>query len=718
MVDDHVVGSSSQPSLKELEDASSIYVLPSDDVIGDVIIPSLSSADSVDCMMGYFTSNSFSEIAPGLANFINRSDKTMRLIVSPYLSAADKEALENGTKPADVLTKELLLDGIPDAGDLARHTLRCLTWLIREHRLVFKIALMPTGLFHPKVWLFDEGTYSAALHGSTNMTGSGLRKNVEQLGLARSWMDPTQAETVSRLRDMFEEYWEKRQEDCIVIDLPTAVKEHFLKEYAPTGRPTEADFHKLWLQAKAENEINSPSEIPAIHKNVFEIPSYLDYTSGEYAHQGEAVEAWQNSRYRGVLEMATGTGKTITAMIGTHRLYKQSGPLLVVVAAPFVPLIAQWQSEIKEFGIDAVNLQIASNPKKRSKEISNAARQLRLALESVVVLLTSHDTLCSPEFQDAINKVSAKKLLIADEVHNLGRSEFISNPPDFFDYRLGLSATPVRQYDEIGTLGLFEFFGPICYSLSLNESIGKCLVEYDYYIHRVELTPDEMDDWRVLSAQIKKIAWKLGEDPGDSFISKLLRDRRLILETAAGKVGVLANLLDDHDLRSLKHTLIYGTDKDPDQLQQVNSLLKSRNIIFHQLTQTETSDKKRTSKIIESFQNGRIQVLTAKRVLDEGINIPQIERAYILASTTVERQWVQRRGRLLRTCAGIGKTHAEIHDFLTLPPSEEIIDSEARKIVLSELKRIREFAISARNAGEADGPLATIRDLVELGFPT
>ena len=168
---------------------------------------------------------------------------------------------------------------------------------------------------------------------------------------------------------------------------------------------------------------------------------------------------------------------------------------------------------------------------------------------------------------------------------------------------------------------------------------------------------------------------------------------------------------------SLRHTLIYTTDKGPEQLDDVNQLLRDRSILFHQLTAEETVRRAQTKQIIKSFQEGEIQVLTAKRVLDEGVNIPQICKAFILASTTVERQWVQRRGRLLRTCSAINKTHSVIHDLLALPPDmEEGLDPEARTLVRSELRRAQEFALLARNAGRLDGPLATIDKMVDAAY--
>ena len=204
-------------------------------------------------------------------------------------------------------------------------------------------------------------------------------------------------------------------------------------------------------------------------------------------------------------------------------------------------------------------------------------------------------------------------------------------------------------------------------------------------------------------------------DADDEYLMKVLRDRRALLENAQNKIAALEEVLTQReDLKKLQYTLIYASDKAPQQLKDVNALLNKHGLLFHQLTHKETPDRKKTDQIIRSFQEGTLQALTAKRVLDEGVNIPQIEKAFILASTTVERQWVQRRGRLLRTCSETGKTHSEIHDFIALPPDLDNIDDTARTLIESELKRIQAFACLAKNFGRPDGPLNHISQLVKI----
>ena len=302
--------------------------------------------------------------------------------------------------------------------------------------------------------------------------------------------------------------------------------------------------------------------------------------------------------------MATGSGKTIAAMICAHRLYSMEKPLLIVVAAPYIPLIQQWCDEISPFGLKAVNLTEANGAKGRAAELSKLKRRLRFGSSDVEIVVVTHRTLCDSNFKAELEKFDCKTLLIGDEVHNLGSEGFIIDPPNFFDYRLGLSATPIRQYDEEGTEQLFAFFGPIIFQFTLEEAIGRCLVGYEYYVHPVELTEDEMEEWYDLTEKIGKNAWRQ-EDPNadDEYLMKLLRDRRALLENAENKIAALEDVLTQReDFKQLRHTLIYASDKAPQQLIDVNALLNKHGILFHQLTHKETPDRKKLHRLSNPFK--------------------------------------------------------------------------------------------------------------------
>ena len=704
-------------TLRSLEEVRPLYMLPSDPLGEEVLIPGFQAASAVDCMVGFFTSDVLASLAPGLATYIANSENSFRLIISPLVRAEDQAAIEDGLDSAEVVADRIMEELTVTEDLLQRHTLKCLSWLLRERRIEIKVALMKDALFHPKVWLFENGSNVVAAHGSSNVTYAGIRKNIEQIAISKSWQDPNQRYITDKLRYEFNRLWENKNDDCITIAMPEAVRLRLLQTYSSQTPPTEDELRTLYGRAAGVSEESESYAPTPVRPARFAIPDWIEYECGPFQHQGKAVAGWCDAGYRGVLEMATGSGKTITAMIGAYRLHEENKPLLIVVAAPYVPLIEQWCDEIAPFGIKPVNLTTAGSAAKRARELQKLKRRLRTGLSDVEAVVVSHDTLCTPDFLAVVEAFDCTRLLIADEVHNLGRPSFINDPPEFLEYRLGLSATPIRQYDEEGTEALFGFFGPVAFRFTLEEAIGRCLVEYDYYVHAVYLTNIEMDEWFELTGKIKQNTWRSEGGKPDEFLAKLLRDRRALLETASGKVATLDALLREEDTSSLRHTLVYTSDKGPNQLDNVNGLLRDRNILFHQLTAEETASRNQTKQIIESFQEGEIQVLTAKRVLDEGVNIPQICRAFILASTTVERQWVQRRGRLLRTCRAIGKTHSVIHDLLALPLGmEEGLDPDARALVRSELHRAQEFARLARNAGRSDGPLATIDKMVDAAF--
>ena len=706
------------PPLKDsLAAVDPLYVLPKDPFVTRVLVPAMRSSTQLDVMMGYFASSSFAEIAPGLATFLRSTQAPLRIVVSPFLTESDFDTLTRDDKYRADLAQRLLIDGAPDEHDLARHTLECLAWLINQRRLILKIAVMRAALFHPKVWLFRDDQNCAALHGSTNLTAFGLKRNREQITLSRDWAGAESVYAIDRLRKEFDALWSGGDDDCYVLPLDDAVARKVVEKYKTDRMPDEGSLRILWRKAHGlppmatEDRLYSPSALV--------VPPHLEYDSGDFAHQGEAIRAWEAADRRGILEMATGSGKTITAMICAARLQKAvSDGLLVVVAAPYRPLIEQWCEEVRLFGVDPVDLTAAGGPRPRAKAIGQASRCLRTGMSCTEVLVVSNDTLCTDEFNRQLSVTSGEKLLVADECHNLGTGSFITSPPEYFNYRLGLSATPERQYDDDGTQALQAYFGETCFRFTLEQAIGKCLTEYDYHVHFIELTPSEMDDWSELTSQIGTQAWRLEAGEESSYLDNLLRQRRLVLETASGKIETLASLIDAQNPRDLRHALVYATDKDPEQINMVNNLLADRQLLFHQLTQEETASRRRTNSILSSFQEGIIQILTAKRVLDEGVNIPQIKLAYLLASTTVRRQWIQRRGRLLRNCKAIEKTHAVIHDLVVVPPLTTVavarLDRDSRRVVRSELDRVWEFARLSRNGPAPDGPYGAVEHLQTL----
>ncbi len=398
--------------------------------------------------------------------------------------------------------------------------------------------------------------------------------------------------------------------------------------------------------------------------------------------------------------MATGAGKTITALICATRVQNrlQGQPLLVVISAPSVPLIQQWRGEVRKFGVQAVVPTLEANT---NMALTNLFRRLRGG-GTHVVIVTNH-LVSSPTFQATVAQTthSIDTLFIGDEVHTLGAAKFVANKPEAFARRLGLSATPERQYDPDGTEEIFAYFGDPVYEFGLDRAIGFCLTPYNYYVHAATLDDDEVERFERLSQRIGVAMAREANEQGDQdpdLLKRLRIQRRRIIETARTKISLLRKVLDERNPRSLDGALIYATAKDPRQFDSISSLLNSLDIRWAPVTQETTARPNLLATRLAAFSDGGYQVLLAKKVLDEGVDIPRIREAFIVASSTVEREWIQRRGRVLRRHRD--KPYALIHDFLALPPAQLIAHdtTNVKKIVRTEFNRAYTFAKHARNA--------------------
>ena len=692
-----------------LEGLKSTWWVPRDAVTDKVLVPALQNATGFECMAGYFGGGVLRDLAPGLASFIVRTSSPIRLLVSPVLSEEDQIALRGGSvATAEALAvsamSAALSDEIALTSALARHTQQCLAYLVEAGRLELRVVLMKSGIFHPKQWTFMDGDDIAVLSGSANFTHRAVAANVEKLHMQATWRgdedDCLDAITV------FNDYWENKYHDhAVSVTLQRAVAEQLLKPYETGAVPDPRDYERA-----RELEGLDSVEDEARASTPFSVPVGLRWEEGPYKHQGEAVHRWEEAGRRGVLCMATGAGKTISALIAANRLWQVKQSLLVLAAVPTLPLVAQWTEEMREFGLNPYNT-LKGSGSSHVAHIEQQLQYLEYGVSTIEATVVTHDLLKRPDVRLLLEANSSRVLLIADEMHNLGTEAFILSPPAL-EFKLGLSATPVRQYDEEGTKALLAYFGDVVYEFGLREAIGLCLVPYNYELHPVRLSEDENDEYVQLSAKIRKAyARSGGTDELSTATQRLKEKRRLVLESASGKIEELERLLAEGDLRNLRHTLIYCTDKNGTQLREVNSMLRRLGVRFHQVTSEETQKTASLERTIAGFRSGSIQCLTAMRVLDEGFNLPEITTAYVLASTTVRRQWVQRRGRVLRLCRTIDKPFANIHDLIVLPPEHVAGDPDARRLVKAELERCDEFSQLAMNRDRADGPAGLIQEL-------
>lgn len=698
-----------------------IYEVPYDDLVGQVLIPACTAAGEIHISSGYFTSESLAQIAPGLAAFINDTTGQVRLLLSPSLNAEDEAAIRQGSESPqaviDRVSAELLEGSALSPSAVARHAAECLSYLLATGRLELRFVLMDAGMYHKKYWIFRDGEDAVLVHGSGNVTGRGLLVNGEQMAVERTWTGASAALRVQRLQETWQEEWENRRERSITVEPLAALQ--VLKSMEGRTAPTAEDFLRAWMKDDTAGlaGITIPSALRPLPR--LRIPDGLEWQSGKYAHQGRAVEAFRNAADCGVLAIATGGGKTRTSLVAATLIQDDfDGPLLLVILVPTAPLVAQWAEDVRSFGVEP---QIPSSltPAQRRPWADEVAIRLSSSRKRTEVLLMTPDLLLSDASVMSLiegTPASTKTMLIGDEMHGLGTDRFLASVPSRFEARLGLSATPVRQYDPDGTDRLFEYFGPTAFEFDLKEAIeAECLVPYDYVIHVVELTEDEFDDYKRLTAQLVRAGAFDKDDgrsaDGNSRVEQLLRDRRAILEYATAKLGVLESILADMGPASIARTLMYASGKAPPrgrsrQIEDLNRLLDKHHVIYHQFTSEESSNPHRSQEILRRFGTGDYQALTAMKVLDEGIDVPQTDTAFILASNTVRREWVQRRGRVLRTAEG--KTKATLHDFLVVPPDRE--DPAGRNLTRGEVERAEAFMALAANQWEPDGPRVILRE--------
>jgi superfamily II DNA or RNA helicase len=710
---------------KAVGHTSPIYFIPEDDLVGEVLIPAIGVCEELWIGSGFFSSRCLAQVAPGLAGLLEKSDGPVRLLASPELSQTDQAAinqgLSNASEVGDNALLKILKSSVTSSAELQRHCLDCLSHLVASGRLEIRVVLMKAGMYHKKAWFTREGNDWLAVHGSGNVTERGLLVNGEQMTIDKAWRDgPVSHERVHLFVRQYERQWTNDDPHSLTIVADQAM--NFLKTRHAGGLevPTVSDFWAAWradhdagLEPVLPPGVGAPTRIRALR-----IPQDLDWREGRYSHQGDAVDAFLPSG-RGIFSIATGGGKTKASLIAASLLAQaKEGPFLVLILAPSRPLIAQWTKEVAAFEVEPYVFTNRTPQQRAAMRLTVEASLESDRPHCEVILATNQMYASDQSFRDWLDRVAAKVnvMLIVDEVHNFGSGKTLEVKSDAIQHRLGLSATPVRQYDSEGTESLFAYFGEILAEFTLREAIESgCLVPYDYFPHIVELTDDEAELYAELTEKLSRTGFRVDTEGRSTGLTaaaeSILRRRRAIVEQADGKLETLRQLLRAGDTGEVRRSLVYCSAKETmferrRQIERVNDLLADVGIISHQVTQAETGSA-RAEKLLAAFGRGEYQVLTAMKVLDEGLDIPQTETAFILASSSVEREWVQRRGRVLRRSPG--KEFATLHDFVVIPPDPA--DSSIASLVSSELRRVRAFSMDSRNEFDPDGGDQVTREI-------
>ena len=673
--------------------------------VQDFLEPCLSNSVQYDRLSGYFSSRVLALAAQGLGEFL-ASNGRMRLAMSSQLNPSDFEKLQIAMESRE--TYDYLFEGVDMNGDaianiLERNHFEAMCWLLAHGRLEIRIVVhtdedeLPAGayvpIFHTKIGIFsDEEDARVSFSGSVNETVAGWTGNIEEFKVFKSW-DETTTEFVEADQKTFNKYWENRAGKSFeTIELPEALKRRLISQ-SPVDMPE--------LPTKAPKRVKKTESV-----------KFRDY-------QLVAIDAWVDAGMRGILEMATGTGKTKTARGCIERVLS-SGPTCVVVTAPFEHIAKQW---VKELAHLSPILASGSHDWRADLRESHSSRKLGRKGSENLVVVAVQNTAASATFSDLLAEVApsfSNVLIVGDEVHGLGATSFQDAMQPIYQYRLGLSATPERYFDEVGTQALLDFFGHTVFTFSTKaamewedpETGTRALSPYKYFPIFVTLEDAELDEYLKISERIAKLSGN--NDPlRQSLRESLLFQRAAIVKTASQKVPAFEELITPM-VADLKHSLIYCHDKD--QLTSVGAVLKRLGVTYQKITGEETTyneskyhDKSERDWILSQFETGKTRTLLAIKCLDEGVDIPAARTGIILASSGNPREFIQRRGRLLRPSPD--KEYALIYDFVVTPPLDKLAKTKSASwiaIFKKELERIEEISSDALNRDEVRTIIANL----------
>lgn len=667
-----------------------------------------------DLGLGFFSSSGIRSLAYGFALFIANGGK-MRVVINHILSKEDKEAIENGHKH---LVKDFENRILSDIQKLTKtlskedeHFFHCLSYLISINRIEF-IATISTkgGLGHDKYGIFtdDEGN-KVVFIGSANFSHSALELNGETITVFTS---PNDDKRISEYQTLFDKSWENDTPHLIHIpidEVKTFISENFHKESLKQLLGNSIDLR----EDKSVDDFCKPLSQRVLEKIELKEQEPRFPFPEERSIQIDAYNAWIKNGKNGVFAMATGSGKTVTALNCLRKQYKDNGFYKAIIVVPTQALAIQWQKEAEAFNFQNI---ISTHIEKDWKNtLSRYTTRSFLDKSKSIIVITTYATFNRKDIQLFLHKVKGLDsfIYIADEAHNIGSVSSLKNLPYNIKWRIGLSATPERIYDDLGSEKLYEFFNSrapeYTYRYTMKQAIEEnILCHYDYFPIFVELTDSEMDEYENISVQLRKF---IDSDTGKykPEAEKLLLKRKRIIHKAENKKVAISNLLEDlKQKRKLDYTFVFVPEGyepnyserdcyDIDQedvhiIDEYAQMFKNQGYSYHKYI----SGLDDAPNILKSFANGDIQILLSMKCLDEGVDIPRAEHAIFCSSTGNPRQFVQRRGRVLRKSKG--KDKAKIWDLIVTPPNV-MNDSSGieRSIFLNEVKRIVNFAALADN---------------------
>jgi len=728
----------------------------------------LCNALRFDLMLGFFSSSAISILADGFATFLHNGGR-MRLIINDILTDADKEAIKKGEDNS-------FIEGVFDLSDIEslrdtlserdRHFFECLAWLIRNNKIDIKIIapLSGEGIAHTKCGVFSDGLSKVAFDGSVNFSRTALIENKESLTASCSWDGEIEVAKIKDIENEFTKTFGGDDPSVRYID-PSAVRTRITDSFKDKELVELLDDEANLIENQRKDKDLPVSVKMALEKAkdkvqraiskyrvISEVEVKTDgphfpYPSGPRDYQKLAFENWKANGQKGLFAMATGTGKTITSLNCLYEIYKHSGYYKALILVPTVTLVEQWEQECKKFGFDNI-IKVCSRNRSWKNDIDRLKATEAVSAKNSLsyVIIGTYASYGKDDVHQELNEFSKRQLLlIADEAHNMGAPTILHKLIGIpYLRRIGLSATPERQFDDTGNRRIRQFFGAeegYTYEYSMEEAIRNgVLCEYYYYPHIVRLNDAEMEEYAKISTRLAKMYnfSKGAFDKDNDILTMLLLKRKRIIHKASNKMGVFKGILQDRlaEKGDLKYTLVYvpegnfpdtyaadtyGTHDvikdDPESQHLIDEYTQAirdagERITVKQFT-SQSSDREQTLK---DFASGQLQVLTSMKCLDEGVDVPRSELAIFCASTGNPRQFIQRRGRILRTHKD--KEFATIHDLIVIPEVNPESDSYRmeKNLVRTELVRVKNFAMLSRNVDFTVEALDEVLDYYKLSI--
>lgn len=682
------------------------YNSDEDNISKDFYCEALKSAVLYKRSAGFFSSSSLQLISKGLEMLLKNTGK-MQLIISPNLSKEDIEAIQSGYDNREKIINDNLINSFNNIDESTYNQYNFLAWLIYENRLDIKVVIRKDfsnyGIFHDKSGvIIDNDNNRIAFHGSNNESETAYLDNYESVNVFFSWESRDNIR-VSKIEENFDLVWNDKCSLWKTYDFPKAIRERILKIRStinpviyPLGNDGQ-DFIK-------EKEVCIPS--------IIKLREY----------QKEAITSWLKNNGKGIFEMATGTGKTITSIIAMIKILQQYAkrniPCGIVIVVPYKVLLEQWVDNLSIFNINPIKCYDS-----KDSWLNILENQIIIFNNKVIknlFIITTNTTFCTNEFQKKLCEVKEDYIICIDEMHHMATHNSLKNLPLTAKYKLGLSATLMTKYENDNMNELISYFeNGIIYNFPMQRAISEgFLTKYYYYPIFVELTDEEKCEYLKLSNQIGK-RFAMLRDSEDYNLKSLLIKRARIIASAENKINILKNLKDK--IINTKYNIFYCGDKIESNVRFIEKVNRTLSYDIGIKTHTFTSEENRIQRqeILKDFSSGNLHALTAIRCLDEGVDIPQLRRAFILSSGTNPKEFIQRRGRILRLSKG--KEYAEIYDFITVPSLDKNYISELnsdelrceQKILLREFERFKEFANLAINKFDAYNKILDVWSLYE-----